>query len=202
MSSYVLSINGRKHRVTIQSDGTKTYDPPLEASDNIDRMQDVLESRQFPGARTENSWFAGRGTLADQFPSEQEWLNGVCKKVKERGGDVTPHSIYLQSLVRPGFEDGDPEAMVTQADGVTKIQKVMESRGIRHMDGVIKSSGSAFDDIDDMANCKPLADDVIERFAADYKSQDPDTFGRMSDGELREMIIDRHAPKDGFSSVG
>ncbi len=190
--SYTLKINGTSHKVTVNSDGTESYDPPIPEhyeNEKRKRFEEMCETRETPGLRTETTFWSGRGSLADQWKHDPKYLDMICNNVKKRGGSVSASSVYFQSLARPQFRDGDPEAMVSPAEGVAKIKKIYEQRGIEHSDGVIKTRGR---ERDPDAAPKSLAPDIIKRLDSQYRKADPDKYGKMSAGEMKEMINAKH----------
>jgi hypothetical protein len=196
IQTYKMRINGRSHTVTVKGNVT-TYDPPLPQEDNekfSERLADMIEAGRGPGAQTDTTFFANRGTLADQFQHDPKWLKMVCDNVRKRGGTVSDNAVYMQSLVRPGFADGDPDAMINPSEGVSKIKKVMEKRGIGCSDGPVKVKPRNDVDNDPIRTAKPLAQDIVNRLEKGYRKQGGE-FAKMGKREITEYIRDKHSPK-------
>jgi hypothetical protein len=196
MGSYNLKINGTLHVCTIDADGQKTYSPPLPESDGVmeSRFRDMCESHAAPGLRTETSFWSGRGSLADQWKHEPKYLEMLCRNARKRGYNPKSTDTYFQSLARPEFRDGDPQAFVSAAEGISKIKKIYEARGIEHSDGIIKTTGREAPSM--LEKPKKLANDIVHRLSAEYRKKDPEKYGKMKKNELREVVIQNHAPKD------
>lgn len=184
--AYKLKINGVTH--TLIQEGNKVrYEPPLPQSEirrGRNNIGEAMKSRKFPGVKTENSFFSNRGTLADQFKDDPEFLQQIIEGAKAKGYNPNPNDVYLQSVAR---EDGDPDAFISQADGLSKVRKVCEQRGL-----YCEEAGTVRKEV---APPKPiaLADDLVAEKVAEYKSN-PEFAGKP-DGELREFVIEKHGAR-------
>ena len=185
--AYKLRINGVTHTLIQNGDGTVSYSPPLPESEirrGRNNIREAMKSKRFPGVKTENTFFSGRGTLADQFKDDPEFLQQIIDGAKAKGYNPSPNDIYLQSVAR---EDGDPDAFVSQADGLGKIRKVCEQRGL-----YCEELGAERREVAPPEKIA-LAEDLVAEKVAEYKSV-PEFAGKP-DGELRELVIEKHGAR-------
>ena len=184
-----VKINGVVHTMTIGERGEAIYDPPLSKTE-IDRgrknMREMITSRKFPGVKTENTFFSGRGTLSDQFKDDPWYLEKIIEGARARGYEPNPNDVYLTQLATDG--DGDPDAFVSQADGMSKIRKVCESKKLYCEDLGTERY--------EVAPTPPvrLAEDLVQEKVAEYKA-DPE-YSTMGDQELREFVVDKHGARN------
>lgn len=132
-------INGVLYDVKVV-DGKVIHDPPLPESirkKSAANMKEIVRTKQFPGAKTDTTFFAGRGTLQDQFKHDPIYLNEIIKGAKEDGYTPSPHDVYFASLAR---KKGDRRAFVSQAEGTGKIKKIVQGDG-NACEGSIKVEG-------------------------------------------------------------
>lgn len=185
--AYKLKINGTIYTLIKNSDGTVSYDPPLPESEirrGQNNIREAMMSKTFPGLKTENSFFAGRGTLQDQFKDDPEFLKQIIDGARAKGYNPSPYDVYLQTVAR---EDGDLDAWVSQADGLGKVRKVCEDRGL-----YCEELGTERREVAPPERVA-LADDLVAEKVAEYKCI-PEFAGK-SDGELREFVIDKHGAR-------
>lgn len=129
MAVHKIRYKGQLYVGTTGRDGKTTFEPPLpeeylkEKEGNIER---AVASRQFPGLNTDTTFLADRGTLENQFDTEQD-LQRVVQGAAKKGYKPKPTDVYLSGLAR---HPGDPEAFVNGGDAKAHIRKVCEKRGI------------------------------------------------------------------------
>ncbi len=131
--------NGVTYEVSVV-DGVTIHNPPLPESiqkKKTSNMKEIVRTKQFPGAKTDTTFFAGRGTLEDQFKHDPIYLKEILDGAKADGYTPSPHDVYFASLAR---KKGDRRAFVSQAEGTGKIKKIVQADG-NACDGSIKVEG-------------------------------------------------------------
>lgn len=183
-----VKINGVIHTLTIGERGEAIYDPPLSKTE-IDRgrnnMREMINARKFPGVKTESTFFSGRGTLDQQFKDDPWYLERIIEGARARGYEPNPNDVYMSQLADG---DGDPDAFISQADGMSKIRKVCESKKLH-----CEELGTERYDVAPKPTVK-LAEDLVQEKMAEYKA-DPE-YSSMGDQELREFVVDQHGARD------
>ncbi len=182
-----VKINGVVHTMTISDRGEAIYDPPLSKTE-IDRgqknMREMLAERKFPGVKTESTFFNGRGTLDQQFKDDPWYLERIIEGARARGYEPNPNDVYLTQLADG---DGDPAAFISQADGMSKIRKVCESKRL-----YCEDVGTERYDVTPAPPIR-LAEELVQEKMTEYRS-DPE-HSMMSDQELREFVVDKHGAR-------
>ncbi len=194
MSSYVTKISGVTYRVSVNQAGESTYDPPLpesESSRMASNLKEVLDTRSFPGLDTETLFWAGRPTLAEQFKGDEKYLQMLCDGARKRGYNPKPTDVYMPSLARDN--KGDPNAFISAADGVSKVKRVLEAKGV-DAEGPGFKVRAARNDRDYLRDAKPLAEDLVQKISKEYIAKDPKC-AAMKPSALREMVIEKHGGK-------
>lgn len=191
MSGYSVTINGKKHRVTIVN-GKSIYDPPLDESRvRRDRknMRQMLKNRTFPGVNTDTTFLAGFGSLEKQFGGDEVGMRETVEAARAQGYNPGPFDVYLPTVAKC---KGDPDAWLKAGEGTGKIRDVCEKRGVAARGKVnTKGRGPERDYIKEPR--KKLADDLVEKKIKEYR-KNPE-FSKKSKAELREMVIDKHSNK-------
>ncbi len=187
MSNYSLRMNGVTHRMIRNDDGSVSYDPPLPKSEiarGRNNIGEMIRDRSFPGLKTESNFFSNRGTLDQQFSDDPEFLQEIVSGARAKGYNPNPNDVYVSQLAR---EPGDPNAFISQADGVSKIRKVCEQQKLQ-----CDEVGAERREVAPKAKVR-LADDLVQAKVAEYKTN-PE-FSRMGDQELREFVVDQHGAR-------
>lgn len=161
----------------------------LRLSGEGHRMAEALAAQRSAMGMTDDVFFAGMGMLGDDMRPAQ--LNSLIETAKAQGFTPTANHVYMPGLAR--FR-GDREAFVNRSDGRSYIKKLLERRGWA-CDGGVNVKGRA-PERDPFENAKPLADDLVAETARDMIKADPEV-GKLSRGELRERIVEKHGFKIG-----
>ena len=180
-------INGVFHKLIEAADGTFSYDPPLPQSEILrgrKNIGEVMRSRRFPGVKTENDFFANRGTLEQQFKDDPQFLQEIIEGAKADGYTPNPNDVYISQIAR---KTGDKRAFISQADGVSKIRKVCEEEKLH-----CEALGTQKFDVAPKKKVR-LAEPLVQEKMQEYK-QNPE-FSGMKDGELREFVVDQHGSR-------
>ena len=176
MAKTVISYPGGKRHVNgVPSDG------PLRGG----RLQEILDSRQAPGIRTNDTLVKGFGTLSQQFGDDRV-LKFYVGEAKRHGYTPSANDAYLPQLA--DFP-GDPKAFVKHGDASTHIRKVCEEKGVS-CSGAVTVKGREADPAADV----PVADDIAERMVEDAVAADPSLRG-TDRRELKEAVVDKHGAK-------
>ena len=187
MSSYTLKINGTTHRVTLHSDGTKTYDPPLEDEGKWKgRFKQMVSSGQAPSCVTDSTFLAGVGTLEKQFEGDPEGLARVVENAKAMGYTPSPYDFY-----QPGLADveGSPKAFCKTRGEVRE----------RCIERGVPCSGSVNVGEHEVAprperakkKRKRLADDIVNRKLQERLADNPS----LNVADTKADIIETHGAK-------
>ncbi len=126
---HYLKINGIKHKVTIVN-GEKVYDPPLseeQLSKGKQNLQDIIDSGQVPGVRSDTQFHAGRGTLLDQMQGDENWTNHLVKQAAKRGLRLTGNETYIGQL--DDGEGGNPDAFFKPDEGRSEFKRRLQKTG-------------------------------------------------------------------------
>lgn len=154
------------------------------------RMAEMLALRQPPRLMTDDVYLAGRGTLEQQFPNEQQ-RNLVIKAAMANGYKPKHTDVYEPNLARFA---GDPEAFVNHGQGRGHVQKVLEQRGLPDLTGTVKSKYRQPEE-DPWENPKHrLAPDIVERHIRQKVKDNPD-LARVDKRDLAADVIAKHGSK-------
>lgn len=184
-----FKLNGIMYTQIDHEDGRREYDPPLPEGKEEQwsrNFQEIVETKTCPGVHTENAFFAGRGTLSEQFKDDPVYLDYIIERARARGYNPSPNDVYFSSVAD---DDGDPAAFVSQADGVGKLRKVCEERNL-----ACEEIGAERRELPPRPNVR-LAEDLVQEQMVKYR-EDP-TYQKVADADLRELVIESHgAPKE------
>lgn len=142
-----------------------------------------------PGTLSDREFFAGRGTLADQFQGDEQTLKLLVAEAQRRGYTPGPNDVYTPTLAR---DFGDPLAFVPPTGGRGHIKKVCEMRG-DECQGLVNVKSREMVGPSKQDDGPPLAEDIVTEGVAAEIRQNPDLVTRKA--EVREAFIERHAPK-------
>lgn len=157
------------------------------ASGATPRFADMLASRQAPGAKTDESFTRGQGTLADQFDGDEKSFNTILAKLKKKGFVPNRNSVYVPTLAN---SDADPLAFVPSGAGArAHIKKVCEMRNL-DCTGVVNHKRRETPPTPSV----PLAENIIKRTIGEILQADPGARKLGKEG-LRAEAIKRRARK-------
>lgn len=125
-----LKLNGTSYSVTHYSDGTEGWEPSRPDGDAErcqSRLADVLESQQAPAAKDDTTFMSGRPRLRDSFKGDGIGFNAMLKGARKHGYEPKSTDVYMRSVAR---FPGDPSAFFNSGDGMGKIKKICEKRGV------------------------------------------------------------------------
>ena len=184
---HYLKINGVKHKVTIDRNGNKTYDPPLSEEQlrvGKENLQGIIDSGQVPGVRSDTQFHAGRGTLLDQLQGDENWANHLAKKAKERGLNLTGRETYIGQL--DDAECGNPDAFLKQDEGLSELKRRLQRTGKGcDMPGLTVEANKDFG-----LKQKALNPKVTKKFMDQYR-RSGEAKGK-SDAELKAYVEKKH----------
>ena len=155
------------------------------------RLCDMFAARKAPGAVSDREFFAGRGTLEDQYGGEPWYLKKITDTAKRHGYKPSPNDIYEPQLAN---FPGDPSAFIPATGGRGHVKKVCERKSTT-CHGLVKHTRRG-PEKDPLApeHRKSLGENVIRRLARKKLKSNPE-LRRLSKRELRERIIHEHAVK-------
>lgn len=148
----------------------------------------IFATRRAPGSLSDREFFAGRGTLSDQFRGDERTLDLLVAEAKNKGYSPSPNDVYVSALAN---DFGDPLAFVPAAGGRGHVKKVCEMRG-HGCEGLVSVKPSGM--IDPPQNGPRLAEDIVADGVAAEIRKNPDLASRRE--EVREAFIERHAPPE------
>lgn len=160
-------------------------------ADDESRLRDIIETRQFPGTMSDREFFAGHGTLADQFKGEEKVLEKVVSEARRQGYNPNPNDVYVPRLA---MSIGDPAAFVSPTGGRGQIKKVcqMRDKDCFEADGKVINRRSRYRE-PDQTEVK-LAPDIAMQAAFMEAKNNPEK-RRMKKQDLIAEAIDKHGAK-------
>lgn len=141
-----------------------------------------------PGTCTDREFFAGRGTLGDQFEGDDQTLEHITSVAQRNGYKPGANDVYTPALAD---YPGDPAAFVPPDGGRGHIRRVCESRG-EGCRGLVNVKPVQYDPTPDTG--PPIAEDLIQNGVNDAIREDPSLAAKRQ--EVRENFIERHAPTE------
>lgn len=152
-----------------------------------DKFAAMLSCQRAARGMTDDVFFAGIPTLANQFGSQVK-LNRLIKNCQAAGFTPGPYDVYQSGLAR--FEN-DPQAVVSRAQGRGYIKKLCEERGWACEGGVNVQHRQP--ERDPLETSLPMAEDVIRSNARRMIQENPD-LKTKSRQEIRQMVLEKHGP--------
>jgi hypothetical protein len=119
------------------------------------------------------------GEWLDQMPTNH--ARRILAEAKAAG--ISTEGKYYQSGLADKRGPADPAAWI---DSAADIKKVAQARNL-HVTGIVEHVAH---EVPPPAP-KPLSERMIRKFMAQYKKSHPN----KKAGELREMIVEKHAPR-------
>lgn len=186
-----LTIQGKRYTITHNDDGTTVEDPPLPESIRnrfSQKGKQMMELQSPCKSKTDTEFHGKRGTLVDQLGGDEAWAKFVMKRNREMGGVATESHTYISQLAR---EPGDPEAFIPPGEGAGYIRKLCEKRG-KSVHGAVNYTPS---ERERKVKKPRLAEDLVQSQMMRYRASG-EADKSVSDGALREMIIEKHGAKE------
>lgn len=152
-----------------------------------DRLTEMLERQESPRCMTDSVFFAGVGTLADQFEGDEKMLETVVARARAKGYNPSYTDFYNSRLAD---DVGDPKAFIPATGGRHHVRQVLEERDWT-CDGAVNRKR---DFRDPPQEHKPhLAPDVAAACAPALLRKDSKL--RNKPQELKEAVTDAFALK-------
>lgn len=185
---YYVTIQGVRHAVTVQEDGTKQYDPPLTTKDKTSpQCKEMLESQTPPGIRSDTSFHAGRNSLLSQLEGDENWARHLGRQAKKRGLTLTGGETYIGQL--DDIEGGNPDAFLKPGEGYADLKKRCEKSGKG-----IDMPGLYVPATNTIKKKHALNPRVTRRFMQEYRKSG--TAGNMTNSELKSYVEKKHGRPD------
>lgn len=146
-------------------------------------LDEILETRQFPGLNTDDTFMRGRGTLADQLG---EQTNEIVAAAQRNGYTPSYSDVYLPGVAR---FPGDPEAFVKHASAKGSVRRTLEQRGWG-CEGSVKVKAREAEESEPVK----LADDLVEEYATEIRARDSHA-RKANPKELKQEIIKKFGSK-------
>ena len=118
------------------------------------RLNEILESRQFPGLHTDDTFLSGRGSLSKQLGTQTQQ---VVNAAKRHGYTPGVNDVYEPQLAR---FPGDPRAFLKHGSARGQVRRVCEAEGMS-CSGSVNVKGRKVE-----APPVPLGDDIVRDFVA------------------------------------
>lgn len=152
------------------------------AEGQTERWAEMCALQCPPGVRgTDRAVMEGRlnGEWLDRMPPHQ--ARRILAEAKQAG--INTEGKYYQSGLADKRGPADPAAWI---DSAADIKKVAQIRNL-HVTGVVEHVAHEVEP----PKSKPLSERMIRKFMSKYKKLHP----TKKVGELREMIVHKHAPR-------
>lgn len=146
------------------------------------RFAEMCATRTPPGVRgTDRAVMQGRlnGEWLDSMPKSQ--ASSILAQARAAG--ISTEGKYYMSGLADKRGPSDPAAWI---DSASDIKKVAQVRNL-HVTGIVEHVAHEVPP----PKSKPLSDSAIRKLMPKYRQENP---GKKA-GELREMIIEKHAPR-------
>jgi|2_EtaG_2_1085320.scaffolds.fasta_scaffold00414_9 hypothetical protein len=186
-TSWKTKINGKTYTAKMVN-GAVEYDPPMPA-DQLARekqnMAGMAEARRAPGCVTDSTFFAGVGTLSEQFRGEERQLSQMVANAKANGYTPANGDFYQEGLAD---YPGDPKAFVKSRGEVR--ERCLE-RGVPCHGSVNVSEHEVAARPERVKKTK-LADDIVNRKVMDIKKAGGHV---KSESAIRQEIVEKHGSK-------
>lgn len=183
---YILKINGVSHTVSVNEDGTTTYDPPLsedrKAKDR-QNIKDMCRDRKTPGVRTDTSFHAGRGTLLQQMDGDEQWTKYLVQEARKQGYNPGANSVYIGQIAD---KPGDPDAWFSPSDGRKELEKRLRKKGKGCDIPGLKVEASPYVEKKGPQLNPKIVKSLERQYVASGEAKG------MSKKELREHIVKKH----------
>lgn len=151
-----------------------------------ERLRDMLDSRQAPGVKTDDTFLAGHGTLDEQI-GDEDHLETITQNAMAAGYRPRPSDFYHAMLAD---YEGDPKAFFNHGQGKGHLKKVLEERGQwMDKDGDVHSREPEADPYQNPNH--RLAPDIVERIKKDRIKENPD-LAHSNQSDLEADIIETH----------
>jgi hypothetical protein len=145
-------------------------------------ISEMCAMRSAPRGMTDSVFFAGVGTLADQFLGDEAMLEKLVANATAKGHKPSANSYYCAPLAN---EPGDPLAFIPPSGGRGHVQAVCEQRGWA-CDGSVKVKGRK-----DEPKKTRLATDIVNQLVDMRIAADPDQ-ARVDRRDLQAEVISKH----------
>ena len=147
----------------------------------------MLRDRRAPRCNTDSTFFAGVGTLANQFKARPQVLEQMVKNAKAHGYTPNVNDFYNPTLAN--FQ-GDPEAFIPASGGRGYVRALCEKRGTG-CEGAV--TVKARDAEPPPPKIRLAADLVAAKLLAHLTKHPEDR--RKPRRELESMIVEKHGSK-------
>lgn len=178
-------------RVRGQPYSRATFYTRLRREGTGHRLADTLASQQFPGLETEDTFWSGYRHFSEVYG--ESYANAVRQELARKGCNLSAGDEYLPEMAQ---EFGDPNAVISRANGGrARIREFCRERGLA-CEGAVNCDSRPPDRDPFGDDSKPaLAEDLVQDCIETFTKEDPDAAAKMSHGELREAVIDKHGFK-------
>lgn len=184
--SYKLKIRGSTYTVHTNQDGSVTYDPPLP-QEIVDKgkanVQEMLESRQVPGTRSDTDFHRGRGSLLDQCDGDHNIAKYVVQEARKQGYNPGSNDVYIGQLAsRPG----DPKAFFKPGEGRSELKKRLQEKGMGCEAPGLSVKPREYVEAPSVKLSPKLTKEMSNFYRRTGEAEG------MSDSALKEMVVKRH----------
>jgi hypothetical protein len=155
------------------------------AKGNKPGFAEMLAMQEAPAGQTESTFLANFGKLADQFDNDDRYVNTLVEAARANGYNPSPNDVYMPTIAN---KMGDPRAFIKSRG---EAKKVAEERGSAlTINGKTEVEHRQPED-DPFDSAPKLAENLIAPEVVKAQAANP----KLSAGEAREMVIDKHGSK-------
>lgn len=170
-----------------EDDGDRHWYPPLDPADV--KFAEMLAAHAPPRCMTDDVFLAGLRPIDEQMgPTHMAIFK---QKMAEQGVPLTGSEHYLPSLAS---KFADPAALVSHGQGRGHIKKVAEERNLS-VDGAVSNQRHE-PESDPWQPKTKLSKRITQRKMQQHRAANTDESRKLSDNELREMVVAKHGKQD------
>lgn len=151
------------------------------------RMAAMLACRRAPTTGVDDRMvMANNGNVQDTFRGSPEMLELYRRNYRlHTGEDLPADAVVYRGLVE---FPGDPRGIVTHKHSLQAVKESARLRG-RDVHGDWEVTGAQVTPTPQLVRMAP---DICQRYMDEYRAEQPDTYGNVSDEDLREEVLYQH----------
>jgi len=176
-----------KVRRNLKAQAKREGKPSDDVADH--RFAEMLALKQTPKCMTDREFFAGMGTLDQQFKHDPQHLKVITDAAKKQGYTPSPNDVYMPGVAK---FPGDKDAFISPSGGRGQLRKAVEKHGTGGEGAVSVKTPSAKEDPRSKAY---LAPDVMNRLCAHEARKLKREGKTASQQEVKEMVLAKNRYK-------
>lgn len=179
----------RSRTISRITDGKYVQHEDMPDNGNIAEMVRLGVAPTLHGGDT--YFFAGKGTLSQQFKGAEDQLDFIVAQARRKGYNPGVNDVYTGALAR---FPGDPAAFVPPSGGINHIKQVCEERDLECAGAFTRKRIGKDPDPE-----KPFIDKKIYKQLANKMVKEDKALASKSKREVKEAVYEKHAYKLGES---